>query len=275
MNIAVFLKQNMQEKARVQDTFALNTESLTLSDLYALELAGRIKDRYPETRIIGISLCLDGSSEVYHQGLIKALSLVCDKAYLVSDPEFENFDALAQSRILSRTIRVLEQTEGKIDIVVDGEQEQDGNVGVIGSMTAELLHIPSVSSVLAAEAEVNGTSKTSICVNIKKRAEDETWWIRAEAPLLLTVTKGDYDVRYPAFKRIRWANTQEILPLDRKVLFDDREELLIGVNAATKIFRTFASSRAGESMSIEGDDPEKAASILMSQLKHRVLSGRI
>ena len=71
------------------------------------------------------------------------------------------------------------------------------------------------------------------------------------------------------------ANTQEILPLTRKVLFDDGENLFTGVNAVTKLFRTFASSRAGELMRIEGDDPAKAARILMSQLKLKVLSGQI
>lgn len=275
MNIVVFLKQDMQEKARVRDTFALNAESLTVSDLYALELAGRIKDKYPETRIIGMSLCLDASSACYRQGLIKALSLVCDKACMVSDPEFVHYDALAQSRFLSRAIRVLEQTEGKVDIVIDGEQEQDGAIGVTGPMAAELLHIPSVSSVLTAEVEMIETSKSSVRVNIKKRAEDETWWLRAMAPLLLTVTEGDYDVRYPAFKRIRWANTQEILPLTRRDLFDDGEERLTGAHASTTLFRTFTASRAGEWMRIEGDDPAKAARILMSQLKLKVLSGQI
>ena len=78
-------------------------------DAYALELAARIKDKEPGTKITLVSM---GPPQA-ENALRECLAVGGDKAYLVSGREFGGSDTLATSYILSCAIKKLEELEGK------------------------------------------------------------------------------------------------------------------------------------------------------------------
>ena len=76
-------------------------------DAYALELAARIKDKEPGTKITLVSM---GPPQA-ENALRECLAVGGDKAYLVSGREFGGSDTLATSYILSCAIKKLEELE--------------------------------------------------------------------------------------------------------------------------------------------------------------------
>ena len=81
-------------------------------DAYALELAARIKDKEPGTKITLVSM---GPPQA-ENALRECLAVGGDKAYLVSGREFGGSDTLATSYILSCAIKKLEELEYYINV---------------------------------------------------------------------------------------------------------------------------------------------------------------
>ena len=120
MNIVVCIKQ-------VPDTTEIKIDPVTNTliragvpsivnpfDAYALEIAARIKDVTPETKIILLSM---GPKQA-EAALKECLAVGGDKAYLVSDRAFGGADTLATSYILSRAIAAVEAKTGeKFDLI--------------------------------------------------------------------------------------------------------------------------------------------------------------
>ena len=107
-------------------------------DAYALELAARIKDKEPGTKITLVSM---GPPQA-ENALRECLAVGGDKAYLVSGREFGGSDTLATSYILSCAIKKLEELEGKFDIIFCGKQAIDGDTAQVGPEIAEHIGLP-------------------------------------------------------------------------------------------------------------------------------------
>ena len=118
-------------------------------DAYALELAARIKDKEPGTKITLVSM---GPPQA-ENALRECLAVGGDKAYLVSGREFGGSDTLATSYILSCAIKKLEELEGKFDIIFCGKQAIDGDTAQVGPEIAEHIGLPQVTYAIEAEAE--------------------------------------------------------------------------------------------------------------------------
>ena len=110
-------------------------------DAYALELAARIKDKEPGTKITLVSM---GPPQA-ENALRECLAVGGDKAYLVSGREFGGSDTLATSYILSCAIKKLEELEGKFDIIFCGKQAIDGDTAQVGPEIAEHIGLPQVT----------------------------------------------------------------------------------------------------------------------------------
>ena len=128
MNILVCVKQ-------VPDTTEIKIDPVTNTliragvpsivnpfDAYALEVAARIKDVTPDSKIVVLSM----GPEQAKDALKECLAVGGDKAYLVSDRAFSGSDTLATSYILSKAIAKVEGTGGKIDAIFCGKQAIDG-----------------------------------------------------------------------------------------------------------------------------------------------------
>ena len=164
-------------------------------DAYALELAARIKDKEPGTKITLVSM---GPPQA-ENALRECLAVGGDKAYLVSGREFGGSDTLATSYILSCAIKKLEELEGKFDIIFCGKQAIDGDTAQVGPEIAEHMDLPHVTLATAVEM-ADGK------LHVTRDTDEGHDLVEVSLPALVTVTKTTYDPRYPTIKSKMAAN---------------------------------------------------------------------
>ena len=83
-------------------------------DLNALEQALRIKDRFPGSEIIILTMGPFRAAEIIREALYRG----ADRGYLITDRKFAGSDTLATSYTISLAIKKL----GNIDFVISGRQ---------------------------------------------------------------------------------------------------------------------------------------------------------
>ena len=143
-------------------------------DLNALELALRIKDAHPGTRIQVVTMGLPKAAEVIREGLFRG----ADGGVLVTDRALAGADTLATSYVLAQTIKKI----GQVDLVIGGRQAIDGDTAQVGPQVAQKLDIDQVTYVEAVEA----LDKSS--VTVMRRIDGGVERVKAPLPVLLTVT---------------------------------------------------------------------------------------
>jgi len=142
-------------------------------DLNALEQALRIKDRYPDTEIVILTMGPGRAAEIIREAIYRG----ADKGYLLTDRLFAGSDTLATSYALSMAIRKMEP----YDLVIAGRQAIDGDTAQVGPQVAEKLALPQITyteDIL----EINDTE-----IVIKRRLERGVEVVTAKLPLLITV----------------------------------------------------------------------------------------
>lgn len=223
-------------------------------DAYALEVAARIKDVKPDTKIVVMSM---GPQQAI-SALRECLAVGGDKAYLVSDRAFSGSDTLATSYILSRAIAKVEELEGNFDAIFCGKQAIDGDTAQVGPQIAEHLDYPQVTC--AVEATADGNTMT-----VKKEVEDGFEIISVEMPCLITVTKPAFEPRYPNIRKKMAANRAEIPVLTSADLDIDLQKAGLK-GSPTKVKRTFTPQIKKSGVKIQEETNEASALKLIELL---------
>jgi electron transfer flavoprotein beta subunit len=185
MNIIVLVKQ-------VPDTQNITGEAMTPEgtvnraalpaifnpdDLYALEAALQIKDKYPGTKVNVVTMGPPAAAAVLKECLYRG----ADFTALVSDRGFAGADTLATSYALKCAINKI----GDFDIVVGGRQAIDGDTAQVGPQTAEKLGINQITCVSKIES-IDPAKKEIIAT----RSIEGGWEkVKAKLPVLLTFTE--------------------------------------------------------------------------------------
>jgi electron transfer flavoprotein beta subunit len=260
MNLLVCIKQ-------VPDTteIKINPETNTLIrdgvpsivntfDAFALEVAARIKDANPGSRIVLVSM---GPSQA-KEALKECLSVGGDAAYLVSDRAFGGSDTLATSYILSRAIRKIEETEGKFDAIFCGKQAIDGDTAQVGPEIAEHLDYPQITYVVEATA---GTDS----IIAKQETAEGFSMIEAKFPCLITVTKTAFDPRYPSIKSKMAANRATINTLTAADFELDLTRAGLK-GSPTKVKKTYTPTRKKNGLIFRDEPAEESARKLFDVL---------
>lgn len=220
----------------------------------ALEIAARIKDAHPDSKIVVISMGPDQAKNA----LKECLAIAADKAYLVSDRAFGGSDTLATSYILSRAIKKVEELEGKFDIILCGKQAIDGDTAQVGPEIAEHLDYPQVTYGL--EVFIEGD-----IIKVKKEAEDGYEMIGVKPPCVLTITKPAFDPRFPTIKRKMAAYRAEIPALSSSDIEMDLTKAGLK-GSPTKVKKTFTPPRKESGVRIEEESAEASAKKLVQLL---------
>ena len=229
-------------------------------DAYALELAARIKDKEPGTKITLVSM---GPPQA-ENALRECLAVGGDKAYLVSGREFGGSDTLATSYILSCAIKKLEELEGKFDIIFCGKQAIDGDTAQVGPEIAEHMDLPHVTLATAVEM-ADGK------LHVTRDTDEGHDLVEVSLPALVTVTKTTYDPRYPTIKSKMAANRaviEEITNSDPDMVCEPER---LGLNGSpTKVKKTFTPVQTKDAVILNEETGSESAvklAALLSEAK--------
>src|SRR5438270_1393425 len=200
MNVVVCAKQ-IPDPATPGE---LDSESKTLvrqgklilddSDAYGVEMGLQLADAAGGGEVTLVSMA--PNSEV--SGLRTALAMGAAKAILVSDEALEGSDALATAKVLAAAIKRAEP-----DLVITATESTDGYTGTVPAQIAELLGMPSIT--FAKHIEVaDGKAK------VQRQTEEGYDEIEAPLPVIVSVTAGVVEPRYPSFKGIMAAKNKPV-----------------------------------------------------------------
>ena len=171
------------------------------------------------------------------QGIKQALAMGADKAVIVSDETLRGSDALSTAKVLAAAAG----REG-FDLVIAGTESTDGYSGVVPQQVAELLGVPALSFARKVE-HLDGK------IRIERQTAAGYDVVEAELPVVITVTSGVVEPRYPTFKGIMQAKSK---PVDELSVADlDVGELT--VQQAIQSVEPVAARKAGEIVEDDGE----------------------
>ena len=168
-------------------------------DANAVEEALKLKEGAGEAEVVIVSV----GPEKALEAMRRALAMGADRVVLVSDEAVAGSDLVATSRVLAAAL----EREGA-DLVLFGQQANDGDGAVLWAAVADRLQRPLISQVAElehADGKVRGKRQTEFGYDV----------IEAPVPAVIAVSDAINVPRYPALKGIMGAKKkpQETLSL--------------------------------------------------------------
>jgi electron transfer flavoprotein beta subunit len=223
-------------------------------DGFALEAALRLKDT-EGGKVTVMTMGLPQAANV----LREALSVGADEAYLISDRPLGGADTFATSYTLAIALKALEKKAGEgFDIIFCGKQAIDGDTGQVGPEMAEHLGYGQVT--YATEISVQHGE-----VTIKKETDDGYNLMSAKLPVVISVTKTPFELRYATIKRKLAANHANIAVITAADMDIDLERCGLK-GSPTKVKKTFTPSVKKKSIIIKEDDDAASGVKLVAML---------
>jgi electron transfer flavoprotein beta subunit len=246
MKILVCIKQvpDMESKFKVDagGTWYAKTDlawRMNEYDEYAVEQAVQLKEQVKDADLT--VLCI-GSDQV-KETMKKALAMGCDRGAHIADDNASGKEPFEIAGIIA------EYAKGKnFDLIFTGMQSQDRGSAQVGVLTAEMLGLPSVSTVVhfayeggsvVAKRELEGGIKA--CVKV-------------QAPVVITCQLGMNTPRYPTLPNIMKAKKKELLSTP---VAD-----LLKVDARQETARMYFPEKKGGGLVLEGDMAEMADKLI-------------
>lgn len=182
----------------------------------------------------------------------KALAMGASKGVHIVDEVLAGSDALSTAKVLAAAIK----REG-FDLVVAATESTDGYTGVVPQMVAELLSVPAVTFAKAVTVEGDTVKAT-------RQTETGVEKIEAKLPIVVTVTAGVNEPRYPSLKGIMGAKSK---PLDTLSVADLGLNGVGGGAAAQAVTAVEAAPQrdAGEIIEDDGEGAKRIVEFLASR----------
>lgn len=149
-------------------------------DMNALEQALRLKDRFPGSEVLLLTMGPGRAAEVIREGYYRG----ADGGVLLTDRKFAGADTLATSYALSMAIKKISP-----DIIIAGRQAIDGDTAQVGPQVAEKLKLPQVTYAEDIQGFENGK------LTIKRRLERGVETVQCPIPAVITVHATAPDCR--------------------------------------------------------------------------------
>ena len=183
MEILVCIKQVPDDSVNIKMNPATNAPDLDIAtpivnafDTYALEMATRLKEAVGDSTITVVSVGPDKA-----------------KGYVV---KADATDTISTADALAKAVAKIEEAEGvKFDIIFCGKESTDCASGQVGTMLAEDLDVPVVTNLVDIE-------KIDAGVSAKQETEEGYNVIEVAMPCVVTVTKPEYEPRYPTISKM-------------------------------------------------------------------------
>ncbi|MCX7845947.1 MAG: electron transfer flavoprotein subunit beta/FixA family protein [Dictyoglomaceae bacterium] len=224
-------------------------------DLYAIEASLQVKESIKEdTEIIVISMGPPKAKEAIKE----AISMGCDKGYLLSDKAFAGADTWATSYTLSSFIKKL----GDFSIIFTGERATDGETGQVGPSLAGQLDLP----ILTYVSKINEIGRDYIIV--ERETEEGTEVIFSSLPCVISVIKAISEPRLPTlYGKIRARETEIPIINIKDLELSEKDVGLLG--SPTRVVKIFYPKLSRNGIKIKEKNTEKAVNIIIKFLEER------
>ena len=209
MKICVLVKE--VPDAAVQKRIDPNTMRLDRSgeknlnpfDTHALEAAMQIKEggAIPVEEVVAVTMGPGSAVRALH----KAVALGADRSVHLSDDALQGSDVCATGYSLAKVL----ESESP-DLVLLGQQSDDGECYTIGAVVADHLKMPSLTQVI----QIDVSDGKLRC---ERQAEYGYDTVEVELPAVISVGDAINEPRYPSLKAIMGAKKK---PLDTKATGD-------------------------------------------------------
>ena len=178
-------------------------KNLNPFDTHAIEAAMQIKEggAVPVEEVVAVTMGPESAVRALH----KAVSLGADRSVQLTDSALEGSDVCATGYALAKVL----ESESP-DLVLLGQQSDDGECYTIGAVVADHLKMPSLTQVIKIEIE----DGKLVC---ERQAEYGYDTVEIDLPAVISVGDAINEPRYPSLKAIMGAKKK---PLDTKATGD-------------------------------------------------------
>jgi len=208
-------------------------------DEYAVEQAVQVKEQVGDTELTVLSIGPERVKEM----MKKALAMGCDRGVHVSDDDFFKKDCYEIAAVIAEFAR-----DKGFDLIFTGMQSQDRGSGQVGVLVAEMLGLPSITTIIdftLVDGEI--TAKRELEGGIKSI-------VKTKAPVLVTCQLGLNKPRYPTLPNIMKAKKKELLTVQISGL--------LKVEGKQETVRLFSPEKKGGGLVLEGDVDDVADQLI-------------
>ncbi len=199
-------------------------------DEYAVEQAVQLKEQVGESDLTVLSIGPDRVKEM----MKKALAMGCDRGVHIADDDYFTKDPYEIASVITGFAK-----DQGFDLIFTGMQSQDRGSGQVGVLVAEMLGLPSITTIV--DFAFDGgqiTAKRELEGGIKSI-------IKATAPALVTCQLGLNTPRYPTLPNIMKAKRKELLSIP---IAD-----LLKVEGKQETAKMYFPEKKGGGLVLEGD----------------------
>jgi electron transfer flavoprotein beta subunit len=231
-------------------------KNLNPFDTHAIEAAMQLKEggQVEVDEVVAVTM----GQETAQRALHKAVSLGADRSVHLTDAALAGSDVNGTGYALAK---VLEAEQP--DLVLLGQQSDDGECYTIGAVVADHLRMPSLTQVIKIEVADGG-------LRCERQAEYGYDTVQVELPAVISVGDAINEPRYPSLKAIMGAKKK---PLDTKSAADAGIEAdRVGYDNARAHCSDFAAPPAKAAGEIfEDEDTNETVERIVAWLDERKL----
>ena len=171
-------------------------KNLNPFDTHAIEAAMQIKEggAIPVEEVIAVTMGPDSAVRALH----KAVALGADRSVHLSDDALAGSDVCATGYALAKVL----ESESP-DLVLLGQQSDDGECYTIGAVVADHLQMPSLTQVIKIDV-ADGK------LRCERQAEYGYDTVEVELPAVISVGDAINEPRYPSLKAIMGAKKKQL-----------------------------------------------------------------
>jgi electron transfer flavoprotein beta subunit len=231
-------------------------KNLNPYDTHAIEAAMQIREggNAPVEEIVAVTMGPESAVRALH----KAVSLGADRSVHLTDGALAGSDVAATGYALAQTLK-----REKPDLVLLGQQSDDGECYTIGAVVAEHLGMPSLTQVIKMDVESNA-------LRCERQAEYGYDTVNVSLPAVISVGDAINEPRYPSLKAIMGAKKK---PLDTLSIGDAEIEAtkVGGEHSAAQWVTVKAPPQKAAGEIIEDEDTGETVEKIVAWLDQRKL----
>jgi len=174
-------------------------KNLNPYDTHAIEAAMQVREggTVEVEEIVAVTMGPESAMRALH----KAVSLGADRSVHLTDPALAGSDVAATGYALAKAVE-----KEQPDLVLLGQQSDDGECYTIGAVVADHLKMPSLTQVIKMDVESGPPAQ----LRCERQAEYGYDTVQIELPAVISVGDAINEPRYPSLKAIMGAKKKPL-----------------------------------------------------------------